>query len=488
MILLIEQLLNGLQFGVFLFLVSAGLTLIFGIMGVINLAHGSLYMVGAYATAIGMQWTGSFWWGLLMALPAAAFTGWLVELVIIRQLYRRDHLDQVLATFGLILFLNELTTICFGRAPLFLSLPETLSISVDILPGLLYPLYRLLIIGTGLLLAFSLYLLISHTRAGMLLRAGTTHREMVEALGVNLTLLNTGLFVLGALLAGFAGALAGPLISVEVGMGENVLILCFVCIVIGGLGSIRGALFGALLIGMLDTQGRAFLASGLRLILPLDFADSIGAALSSMSVYLLMALVLIFEARLMLGVGFLLIGFPWFADWLDEPYLVSTASRIWIYALAAMSLNLLVGFAGLVSFGHSAYVGVGAYVVGILAWHQYEETKFLGLPGTLEGFISIPFAMMVSGIVALGIGALCLRTRGIYFIMITLAFAQMLFYFFVSLEQYGGDDGLMMMGGRNKIPGLDLGEDRQMYWLSLVALGLATWFLRRLSMSRFGLV
>ncbi|MEK9563591.1 MAG: branched-chain amino acid ABC transporter permease [bacterium] len=297
MILLIEQLLNGLQFGVFLFLVSAGLTLIFGIMGVINLAHGSLYMVGAYATAIGMQWTGSFWWGLLMALPAAALTGWLVELVIIRQLYRRDHLDQVLATFGLILFLNELTTICFGRAPLFLSLPETLSISVEILPGLLYPLYRLLIIGTGLLLAFFLYLLISHTRAGMLLRAGTTHREMVEALGVNLTLLNTGLFVLGALLAGFAGALAGPLISVEVGMGENVLILCFVCIVIGGLGSIRGALFGALLIGMVDTLGRAFLASGLRLILPLEFADSIGAALSSMSVYLLMALVLIFRPQ-----------------------------------------------------------------------------------------------------------------------------------------------------------------------------------------------
>ena len=297
MILLIEQLLNGLQLGVFLFLVSAGLTLIFGIMGVINLAHGSLYMVGAYATAIGMQWTGSFWWGLLMALPAAAFTGWLVEMVIIRQLYRRDHLDQVLATFGLILFLNELTTICFGRAPLFLSLPETLSISVEILPGLLYPLYRLLIIGTGLLLAFFLYLLISHTRAGMLLRAGTTHREMVEALGVNLTLLNTGLFVLGALLAGFAGALAGPLISVEVGMGENVLILCFVCIVIGGLGSIRGALLGALLIGMVDTLGRAFLASGLRLILPLEFADSIGAALSSMSVYLLMALVLIFRPQ-----------------------------------------------------------------------------------------------------------------------------------------------------------------------------------------------
>ncbi len=195
-----------------------------------------------------------------------------------------------------------------------------------------------------------------------------------------------------------------------------------------------------------------------------------------------------FEAKLALGVGLLLIGFPWLVNWLEEPYLVSTASRIWIYALAALSLNLLLGYAGLVSFGHAAYMGVGAYVVGILASHQYEETNFLGLPGTLEGLIAIPVSMIVSGIVALGIGALCLRTRGIYFIMITLAFAQMLFYFFVSLERYGGDDGLMMMDGRNKIPGLDLNEDRQMYWICLIVLGLATWFLRRLSLSRFGMV
>ena len=195
-----------------------------------------------------------------------------------------------------------------------------------------------------------------------------------------------------------------------------------------------------------------------------------------------------FEAKLALGVGLLLIGFPWLVNWLEEPYLVSTASRIWIYALAALSLNLLLGYAGLVSFGHAAYMGVGAYVVGILAWHQYEETNFLGLPGTLEGLIAIPVSMIISGIVALGIGALCLRTRGIYFIMITLAFAQMLFYFFVSLERYGGDDGLMMMDGRNKIPGLDLNEDRQMYWICLIVLGLATWFLRRLSLSQFGMV
>ena len=195
-----------------------------------------------------------------------------------------------------------------------------------------------------------------------------------------------------------------------------------------------------------------------------------------------------FEAKLALGIGLLLIGFPWLVGWLEEPYLVSTVSRIWIYALAALSLNLLLGYAGLVSFGHAAYMGVGAYVVGILAWHQYEETNFLGLPGTLEGLIAIPVSMIVSGIVALGIGALCLRTRGIYFIMITLAFAQMLFYFFVSLERYGGDDGLMMMDGRNKVPGLDLGEDQQLYWICLIVLGLATWLLRRLSLSRFGMV
>lgn len=293
MILLVEQLLNGLQLGIFLFLVSAGLTLIFGIMGVINLAHGSLYMVGAYATALGLQWTESFWWGLLFAIPVTATTGWLMEAIVVRQLYHRDHLDQVLATFGLILFLNELTTLLFGRSPLFLNLPPSLNTSVEILPGLPYPLYRLVIIVVGLMLAWLLYLLITHTRAGMLLRAGTTHREMVEALGVNLTLLNTGLFVLGALLAGFAGALAGPLISVEVGMGEHVLILCFVCIVVGGIGSIRGAFAGALLIGMVDTLGRAFLADGLRWALSPDNADSIGTAISSMSAYLLMALVLI---------------------------------------------------------------------------------------------------------------------------------------------------------------------------------------------------
>lgn len=293
MLLFFEQILNGLQFGIFLFLVSAGLTLIFGIMSVINLAHGSLYMIGAYAAAFFIQWTGSFFLGVLLALPTTAAAGLLIEFLIIRHLYKRDHLDQVLATFGLILFINELFTWVFGRTPLFLSAPDFLNGTVEILPGLTYPVYRLLIIAVGLLVALALYVIISKTRVGMLIRAGTTNREMVEALGVNIAVLNTGLFAVGAIFAGLAGAMAGPLISVEVGMGEGLLILCFVCIVIGGIGSVRGALVGALLVGVVDTLGRAFIPDTLKLFLPAATADGVGAGLASMSVYVLMAIVLI---------------------------------------------------------------------------------------------------------------------------------------------------------------------------------------------------
>ena len=292
-ILFFEQLLNGLQLGIFLFLVSAGLTLIFGFMSVINLAHGSLYMIGAYAAATLIRLTGSFWLGILLALAATALAGVLIELVIIRRLYKRDHLDQVLATFGLILFVNELVTMIFGRTPLFLDVPAAFSGTVELLPGLPYPVYRLVIIGAGLLVALILWLVISRTRTGMLIRAGTTNREMVEALGVNITALNTLLFGLGAVFAGLAGAMAGPLMSVEVGMGDGLLILSFVCIVIGGIGSIRGALVGALTVGVVDTLGRAFIPDMLKLVLPPATADGVGAGLASMSIYILMALVLI---------------------------------------------------------------------------------------------------------------------------------------------------------------------------------------------------
>ena len=291
--LVFEQVLNGLQLGVMLFLMSAGLTLVFGIMRVINLAHGSFYMIGAYVAATVTARTGSFLLGVAAALPAAALAGMVVEFLILRRLYHRDHLDQVLATFGLIFFFNELTRMIWGRSPLFMEAPAWLAGSVPLFGGLQYPVYRLTIILVGILVAIFLYLLFSRTRLGMRIRAGATNREMIGALGVNIPLLYTLIFGLGALLAGLAGVMAGPLFAVEAGMGDSVLILTFVVIVIGGIGSVRGAFIGAVLVGLVDTLARAFLPALFRLLLESpSSADRMGAALASMSVYIFMALIL----------------------------------------------------------------------------------------------------------------------------------------------------------------------------------------------------
>lgn len=297
MTLVLEQLLNGLQFGVMLFLLAAGLTLIFGIMGVINLAHGSLYMVGAYAAAFAAAQTGSFILAVLAGLSAAALVGMAMELLVLRRLYARDHLDQVLATFALILIFNQSVTILFGRQPLFVSIPPALNGSVTLLPGLVYPVYRLAIIAVGLAVALGLYLLINRTRIGMLVRAGATHREMVRALGVDIGLLYTAVFGLGALLAGLAGLMAGPILAVQVGMGEQILIMTFVVVVIGGVGSVRGAFLGALIVGLVDTSLRAFLPGLLRQVMTGSEADALGAGLASMGIYLLMAIVLLVRPK-----------------------------------------------------------------------------------------------------------------------------------------------------------------------------------------------
>ena len=297
MILLIEQLLNGLQLGITLFLMSAGLTLVFGIMQVINLAHGSFYMIGAYVGATVAARTGSFLLAMAGGVAAAALVGCLVEVLVLRRLYARQHLDQVLATFGLIMFFNELTRIVWGRQPLFMDLPRGLTKSIELLPGLPYPTYRLAVIGVGLLVALSLWLIFAKTKVGMQIRAGSSNREMIGALGVNINLLYTLVFGFGALLAGLAGVMAGPILAVEPGMGESILILTFVVIVIGGIGSVRGAVAGALLVGMVDTLGRAFLPTILRTILQAATADSVAASLSSMAIYILMAMVLVWKPR-----------------------------------------------------------------------------------------------------------------------------------------------------------------------------------------------
>lgn len=297
MLLVIEQLLNGLQLGVTLFLMSAGLTLVFGIMQIINLAHGSFYMIGAYVGATVAARSGSFLLAMVAGVAAAAVVGGIVEILVLRHLYKRQHLDQVLATFGLIMFFNELIRVVWGRQPLFMNIPAGLSKSIQLMPGLPYPTYRLAVIGIGVLVAVFLWLMFAKTRIGMQIRAGSSNREMVGALGVNINLLYTLVFGLGALLAGLAGVMAGPILAVEAGMGESILILTFVVIVIGGIGSIRGAVVGALLVGMVDTLGRAFLPTLLRTMLSAATADSAAASLSSMAIYILMAAILVWKPR-----------------------------------------------------------------------------------------------------------------------------------------------------------------------------------------------
>ena len=294
--LVLEQALNGLQFGLMLFLLAAGLTLVFGIMDCIKLAHGSLYMVGAYFVAAAAQAADSFWIGLGAGVAGAAVLGLVLELSLFRHLYRRDHLSQVLATFGLILIANEAVRMIWGAQPLPLNPPDALSGPVEI-GGFFYPAYRLVIIAFGLAVAGLLYLLVARSRVGMWVRAGAANREMTEALGVNVQGLFTAVFVFGAALCALAGGLLGPLLAVQIGMGESVLILAFVVIIIGGIGSIRGALVGSLIVGTVDTLGRALLPALLRAVLPADAAATLGPALASILIYLLMAAILFFRPQ-----------------------------------------------------------------------------------------------------------------------------------------------------------------------------------------------
>jgi branched-chain amino acid transport system permease protein len=300
-LLLIEQMLNGLQFGVMLFLMAAGLTLIFGVMGLINLAHGSFYMIGGFAAATVANATGSFLLALLASIVAAAMVGALVEWLVIRRLYKRDHLDQVLATFALILIFSEGTRWLFGSFPLYLDVPEMLSGPITLPGGIEYPSYRLAIIAAGFTVAIGLFYMISHTRIGVRIRAGENDREIIAALGVNISRLYTVVFALGAALAGVAGALVGAIQSVQVGMGEPVLILAFVVIVIGGIGSIKGAFIGAILVGMTDTLGRFLLPELFSTIMDQSTATTIGSALASMSIYILMAAVLLIKPTGLFG-------------------------------------------------------------------------------------------------------------------------------------------------------------------------------------------
>jgi len=293
--LLAVQTLNGLQLGVLLFLIAAGLTLVFGVMDFINLAHGVQYMLGAYFAVTFYGVTGSFLLALLLSLAAAMALGLLLEIVIFRHLYGRDHLDQVLATFGIILFVEEGVRMIFGPTSLSLPMPEMLSGAIELMPRLLYPIYRLAIIAAGIGVAILLYVLVNHTRVGMLVRAGASNAPMVSALGVDIGRLFMIIFGFGAMLAGFAGVMVAPILAVEPNMGDNLLILAFVVIVIGGIGSVRGAFVAALLVGLVDTLGRSFASDVLRNVLSSSAANQAGPALASTLIYVLMAAVLFFR-------------------------------------------------------------------------------------------------------------------------------------------------------------------------------------------------
>jgi branched-chain amino acid transport system permease protein len=293
--LLIEQLLNGLQFGLMLFLIAAGLTLVFGIMDIMNLAHGSLYMAGAYVAADVMQRTGSFMAAVLVAAVVTGLVAAVLEIVLIRRLAVRDHLAQVLGTYAIILIADDAVKMIWGAAPVMLNMPAMLSGPVRLTEELLYPAYRIMIIAVGLAVAVGLYAFVTRTRAGVLVRAGASNRQMATLMGVRVPLLFLGVFTLGAVLAAIAGALLGPITAVQIGMGEDILILVLVCIVIGGIGSIRGAFVGALLVGFVDTAGRAFLPSLLREIASPSVAASVGPTLAAISIYVLMAVVLVFR-------------------------------------------------------------------------------------------------------------------------------------------------------------------------------------------------
>ena len=413
----------------------------------------------------------------------------------------------MLGTFGLLLFFNDLVRLIWGPAGMTLSLPPPMLTAVQILPGIYYPLYRLVIILVALAVAALLYVVVMRTRLGMLIRAGASNREMVGALGVNIKLLYTLVFGLGAALAGFAGVMQAPILTVQIGMGENILILAFVVIIIGGIGSIRGAFVAAIFVGLIDTVGRAFLPDLLHRVLSTNAAATLGPGVvvdvdlhgdgggtgvsagrivpggepmsASFESSLNAAPATWLSPRAAVTVVLLaaLALLPLYTTLTGNAFLLTLFTRVLILAIGAVSLNLIMGYGGMVSFGHAAYLGVGGYAVGILA----KE-------GIGSGFIQWPVAVAASALYALVVGALSLRTRGVYFIMITLAFAQMIYYVAIGLDRYGGDDGLTIYRRSSFAGMLDLNSKTLFYYVCFAVLLASIYLVARIVNSRFGLV
>jgi branched-chain amino acid transport system permease protein len=472
----VAQLLNGLVYGVLLFLIAAGLSLIFGLMNVVSLAHGSFFMLGAYFGLSIFRITGSFWWALVLAPIPVIALGVLMELLFLRPLYRRGHLDQVLLTFGFTFVFLDLVQTLWGRTVLRLPVPDALQGTVQIGLGV-FSAYRLCLIGFGFAIALLLWLFLERSRIGAMVRAGVDNAVMAAGLGANIPALFTGIFGLGVALAALGGIAAAPVIGLYPGMDSEILIPAFIVIVIGGMGSLRGAFVGSLLIGVADTFGKAYFQSialfliylamtavllirpqGLFGIKYTDIAIAPAIATTSRPSTVQRSAVEFLVLLALLALPFLLTDYP-----------RALISEIFIFAIFAMSLDLLLGFTGLMSLGHAAFFGLGAYAVAVLG------TQF-----GVDAWLGVAAGIVVAGCGAALIGFFCVRTGGIPFLMLTLAFSQLVFSVALKWRDVtGGSDGIAI-AERPGFLGYDLSHALVMYFMALSFFTLTYWGLRRL--------
>ena len=472
----VAQLLNGLVYGVLLFLIAAGLSLIFGLMNVVSLAHGSFFMLGAYFGLSIFRITGSFWWALVLAPVPVIALGVLMELLFLRPLYRRGHLDQVLLTFGFTFVFLDLVQTLWGRTVLRLPVPDALQGTVQIGLGV-FSAYRLCLIGFGFAIALLLWLFLERSRIGAMVRAGVDNAVMAAGLGANIPALFTGIFGLGVALAALGGIAAAPVIGLYPGMDSEILIPAFIVIVIGGMGSLRGAFVGSLLIGIADTFGKAYFQSialfliylamtvvllirpqGLFGIKYTDVAIAPAIATTSRPSTVQRSAVEFLVLLVLLALPFLLTDYP-----------RALISEIFIFAIFAMSLDLLLGFTGLMSLGHAAFFGLGAYAVAVLGT-QFGVNAWLGVAA----------GIVVAGSGAALIGFFCVRTGGIPFLMLTLAFSQLVFSVALKWRDVtGGSDGIAI-AERPGFLGYDLSHSLVMYLMALSFFAMTYWGLRRL--------
>ena len=472
----VAQLLNGLVYGVLLFLIAAGLSLIFGLMNVVSLAHGSFFMLGAYFGLSIFRITGSFWWALVLAPIPVIALGVLMELLFLRPLYRRGHLDQVLLTFGFTFVFLDLVQTLWGRTVLRLPVPDALQGTVQIGLGV-FSAYRLCLIGFGFAIALLLWLFLERSRIGAMVRAGVDNAVMAAGLGANIPALFTGIFGLGVALAALGGIAAAPVIGLYPGMDSEILIPAFIVTVIGGMGSLRGAFVGSLLIGIADTFGKAYFQSialfliylamtvvllirpqGLFGIKYTDIAIAPAIATTSRPSTVQRSAVEFLVLLALLALPFLLTDYP-----------RALISEIYIFAIFAMSLDLLLGFTGLMSLGHAAFFGLGAYAVAVLGT-QFGVNAWLGVAA----------GIVVAGCGAALIGFFCVRTGGIPFLMLTLAFSQLVFSVALKWRDVtGGSDGIAI-AERPGFLGYNLSHSLVMYFMALSFFAMTYWGLRRL--------